>query len=427
MSQVLESSLSPPRDFTVTTIVGTGGFSIVPSQGVVEPLRVNGTSNADRIVLNLQSEEEFATNIQNAANLSTTGILPPDNPAALDAFNRVQTAIAEVADAEPADVPEATANAIGQIDSAIQVYQTNGVYPWELIAARQELAFALGGQVDGAEGDDTLVAGRGYDSMLGGPGADSMFGNQGRDTLDGGTGDDTLYGGEDEDVVVGGDGNDVVSGDNGNDTIFGNQGADFVQAGNGDDFAFGGQGNDAVLGNAGNDSVFGDKGNDFVAGGQGLDMVFGGPGDDTIHGGRDNDTVSGGAGNDLIFGDKGDDLLVGGEGEDTFRFEFFGNNPSPVTQDNRILGVDTLTDFNPNEDVIAFDSRIFPALGDTLRAEFTQINDPAELGNQTAAIVYDASAGLVYYNPTAAPGDEVDILKLDPTPDGLDENDLDSF
>ena len=425
MSQVLNPS--PPQNFTITPIVATGGLLIVPSQGVVEPLRVNGSPNADGIFLNLQSEEEFASNLQNAASSSSTGIVPPTSPAAFNAFSTLQAAIAGVTNAAPADAPEATANAIAQFDNAIQVYQANGLDTSELTAARQELAFALGGQVDGAEGDDTLVAGRGYDSMLGGPGADVLFGNQGRDTLDGGTGNDFLYGGEDEDVVVGGDGNDVVSGDNGNDTIFGNQGADFVQAGNGDDFAFGGQGNDAVLGNAGNDSVFGDKGNDFVGGGQGLDMVFGGSGDDTIHGGRDNDTVSGGAGNDLIFGDKGDDLLVGGEGEDTFRFEFFGNNPSPVTQDNRILGVDTLTDFNPNEDVIAFDSRIFPALGDTLRAEFTQINDPAELGNQTAAIVYDASAGLVYYNPTAAAGDEVDILKLDPTPDGLDENDLDSF
>ena len=425
MSQVLNPS--PPQDFTVTPIVATGGLLIVPSQGAVEPLRVNGSPNGDGIFLNLQSEEEFATNLQNAASSSTTGITPPSNPAVFNAFSTLQAAIAGVSNAAPADAPEATANAIAQFDNAIQAYQANGLDTSELIAARQELTFALGGQVDGAEGDDTLIAGRGYDSMLGGPGSDVLFGNQGRDTLDGGIGDDFLFGGQDDDIVVGGEGNDFVSGDKGNDVIFGNQGADFVQGGDGDDFAFGGQDNDVVLGNAGDDSVYGDKGNDFVAGGQGDDFVFGGPGDDTIHGGQDNDTVSGGAGNDLIFGDKGDDLLLGGEGQDTFRFEFFGDSPSPVTLDNRILGIDTLTDFNPSEDVIAFDRRIFPALDDTLRAEFTQINNSGELGNQTAAIVYDASAGLVYYNPTAAAGDEVDILKLDPTPDNLDENNLDSF
>ncbi|MDY6940920.1 MAG: hypothetical protein SWY16_25090 [Cyanobacteriota bacterium] len=425
MSQVINPS--PPQDFTATPIVGTGGLVIIPSQTASEPLRVNGTAEGDGIFLNLQSEEEFASNLQDSASAVASGLMPPENPAALDAFNTAQAAVGGVAEATPADTPEATANAIAELDSAIDIYQTNGVDASELIGAREQLANSLGGVVDGGEGDDTMIAGRGYDSMLGGPGADVLFGNAGRDTLEAGSGDDFAFGGQGDDVISGGDDNDLVSGDKGNDIVFGGRGNDFVGGGEGDDFAFGGQGEDIVVGNEGNDSVYGDKGNDFVAGGEGADLVFGGEGDDSVLGGQDNDTIDGGAGNDIIYGDKGDDILLGGEGQDTFRFEFFGDNPTPVTADDRLLGIDTLTDFNPAEDVISLDRQIFPALDDTLRAEFTQINNSAELGDQTAAIVYDASAGLVYYNPTAAAGDEVDILRLDPSPDMLDDDNLDSF
>lgn len=130
----------------------------------------------------------------------------------------------------------------------------------------------------------------------------------------------------------------------------------------------------------------------------------------------------GGEGNDFLFGDKGNDLISVGEGEDTFRLEFFGDAPTPVSLENRVLGLDTITDFNPAEDVISLDLRLFPALDNTLRASFSQISNSADLSSQDAAIVYDPSQGLVYYNPTTAPGDEVDILKLDPAPGNLTDN-----
>lgn len=414
----LVTSPSPTETLISFPIATTGGLLVMPSQGATEPLRVNGSAGGDLIFLNFLSEEKFAQEIQDTARTVFFGIAPPTNPDALAAFNNTLAVTQFAIDSAPPDVPNAMANAIVQLDRTIQVYEINGLDTTELIAVRSELANALGGQADGAQGNDTIAAGRGDDCVFGNSGADILFGNQGRDTIFGGDGNDSLYGGQDNDIVLGDLGEDFVTGDKGNDTIFGGQDADTVVGASGDDLAFGGQGNDVVMGDTGNDFAFGNKGDDSVDGGQGNDSVYGGQGEDTVFGG---------SGNDVIFGDKGNDMLSGGEGEDTFRFEFFGAVPTPASLGNRVLGIDTLTDFNPAEDVLSFDIRLFPAIDDTLRASFSQINALSDLSSQNAAILYDSSQGLVYYNPTTAPGDEVDILKLDPAPDRLTENNLSSF
>ncbi|MCR9493853.1 tandem-95 repeat protein [Vibrio alginolyticus] len=72
---------------------------------------------------------------------------------------------------------------------------------------------------------------------------------------------------------------------------------------------------------------------DTISGGSGDDILFGQGGDDKLFGGADNDILIGGLGNDI---------LTGGEGSDIFKW-------SEVTNE-----VDTVTDFNKDEDTLDF-------------------------------------------------------------------------
>ena len=87
-------------------------------------------------------------------------------------------------------------------------------------------------------------------------------GDEGNDTLIGGWGDDILNGGQDDDEIAGALGNDVINGGTGNDTIRGDEG---------DDSIVGRDGTDSIDGGSGNDTVIGDDGNDQIVGGPGAD------------------------------------------------------------------------------------------------------------------------------------------------------------
>ena len=152
---------------------------------------------------------------------------------------------------------------------------------------------ATGNTLEGGQGNDALEA---VDVTL--------VGGRGSDTFDGGAGDDTLKGGK---------GNDRLDGGEGNDTLLGGDGSDTLEGGAGDDFLKGMHGNDTVEGGAGDDRVFG---------GQGVDTLYGGEGDDTLKGGA------------------GSDTLTGGAGADTFDQSF------------NTRGSDTITDFDPSQDII---------------------------------------------------------------------------
>ena len=152
---------------------------------------------------------------------------------------------------------------------------------------------ATGNTLEGGQGNDALEA---VDVTL--------VGGRGSDTFDGGAGDDTLKGGK---------GNDRLDGGEGNDTLLGGDGSDTLEGGAGDDFLKGMHGNDTVEGGAGDDRVFG---------GQGVDTLYGGEGDDTLKGGA------------------GSDTLTGGAGADTFEQSF------------NARGSDTITDFDPSQDII---------------------------------------------------------------------------
>ncbi len=87
------------------------------------------------------------------------------------------------------------------------------------------------------------------------------------------------------------------------------------------------------------DSIKGSNLNDIINGGNGFNYLNGLDGDDNITGGNDIDFILGGDGDDVIDGKGGRDNIFSGSGKDTIVLEFFG-------------GVDTISDFNVDEDKI---------------------------------------------------------------------------
>ena len=79
-------------------------------------------------------------------------------------------------------------------------------------------------EIQGLEGNDTLI-GSIFD--------DRLYGGGGNDHLDGGDGNDELYGGDDNDTLIGGSGADVLTGGAGDDTLV-IDGADTVVSGGAD-------------------------------------------------------------------------------------------------------------------------------------------------------------------------------------------------
>ena len=158
-----------------------------------------------------------------------------------------------------------------------------------------------GGQVtlEGLDGNDTLLAGRGDASLDGGNGNDCLVGGPGNDTLNGG-------------------GTDTSPGAN-NDTLLGGPGNDLLVGGPGNDYLDGGPGNDVLISSSGNDTVFGGPGDDTISAafdvGAGGDLLSGGPGNNVINGSQGQDTLTEtGATNYSFQGNS----LVSGQGTDVF-------------------------------------------------------------------------------------------------------------
>ncbi len=169
--------------------------------------------------------------------------------------------------------------------------------------------------IDGGDGDDTLIGGEGDDTIDGGAGDDTIEGRGGNDTLNGGAGEDTVIGGEGNDTITGGDDGDVLEGWGGDDTIEGGKGGDQLVGGDGDD---------TLKGDAGYDRLLGGRGDDTLEGGGGNDVLEGGDGDDTLDGGRGRDTLWGDGGADtFVFrtGDGRDTVMDFEDGKDLIRID----------------------------------------------------------------------------------------------------------
>jgi Ca2+-binding RTX toxin-like protein len=109
-------------------------------------------------------------------------------------------------------------------------------------------------------------------------------------------------------------------------------------------------------------------------------------------GNKSNNLIVGNVGNDVINGLEGKDTLTGGEGKDTFVFS---------TALNAKSNFDIITDFDVNEDKIAFKGSIFKKIGTGV--EFSEIWFKNTVSPQTSTnfLEYDASSGILYYDSDA--------------------------
>ncbi|MGD1704380.1 DUF4347 domain-containing protein [Dapis sp. BLCC M229] len=169
----------------------------------------------------------------------------------------------------------------------------------------------------------------------------------------------------------------------------------------------GGDGNDTITGLAGNDTINGRGGDDQIIGSQGNDFLYGKNGDDTLEGRQDNDHLFGGNGDDSLLGGQGRDRFSGGSGNDTLtggasidRF-IFNTNQEFTPED---IGVDTITDFVPQQDIILLDKSTFTAItsdsgtGFSVDTEFAIVSSDSDAETSPAVIVYNSNNGKLFYN-----------------------------
>lgn len=221
--------------------------------------------------------------------------------------------------------------------------------------------------IRGNDGDDWMSGGAGIDSYDGGTGSNGLrfddatltrgvrvnlsfatgnivddgFGNtetavnvqmaEGtafKDRFTGSAGHNAFFGGAGNDILIGRDGNDSLDGGDGLDVFFGGNGVDVLTF-------FGINSNVVVnLSNpsagviindgwgrtefaSGIEDVVGGSGFDTLTGNDLANSLWGQDGRDALSGGVGNDSLFGGTGDDWIFGGGGSNLLIGGAGFDT--------------------------------------------------------------------------------------------------------------
>jgi Ca2+-binding RTX toxin-like protein len=160
-----------------------------------------------------------------------------------------------------------------------------------------------------------------------------------------------------------------------------------------------------ITGTANDDSIYlwmtdqdnevdGGDGDDEIYGGDGDEIFNGDGGDDEIYGFAGDDTIDGGADDDFIMGGTGQDTLTGGAGEDVFYFASnLDSSTDPFILGPDAVGIDTITDFDADDDILLFDFNIF----------FTGNYATAALGlgslsglNAGAEAFYVESEGILY-------------------------------
>lgn len=192
------------------------------------------------------------------------------------------------------------------------------------IQANLITAFSGADIVDGAGGDDTILAGdvRADTTQSGVAGGDTLYGGDGTDLLS--------YANATTGVIVSlfdgvGTGGDAAG--------------DVIQTISGGISQF-----ENLKGSSYSDTLEGDSNGNVVDGGNGSDLLKGRGGDDTLNGNSDDDTLDGGAGADLMSGGSGADYYIVDHLDDAV-VEF------PSSGNDTIQTVFTTTLLNPDEEI----------------------------------------------------------------------------
>ncbi len=180
--------------------------------------------------------------------------------------------------------------------------------------------------------------------------------------------------------------------------ITGTPESELLNGSGGNDTIIGLAGNDTINGRGGDDQIIGSRGNDFLYGKDGNDTLQGRIGNDRLFGGNGNDSLVGGQGRDRFNGGAGNDTLIGGASID--RFIFATNDEF----DSNDIGIDTITDFVPQQDIILLDKNTFTAItsdsgtGFSVDVEFAIVTSDADAETSEAFIVYNSNNGKLFYN-----------------------------
>lgn len=240
-----------------------------------------------------------------------------------------------------------------------------------------------------------LVGRNGQELLTGGGGRDLLDGNGAADTLRGGVANDRLSGGADGDRMNGGGGFDFAHYDG---SLIGLVASLANASGN-----TGEAKGDSYLAIEG---LYGSRYADRLTGDGGANKLLGDGGDDSLTGQAGNDTITGGLGHDTIAGGPGNDVLVGVGGEDRFVFDAALNAET---------NVDTIRNYEVEEDRIVLDRGVFTNLGpgSVLLASEFHIGPNATEPDQR--ILYNPTTGALLYDANGSePGQAVRFAALDP-------------
>lgn len=262
----------------------------------------------------------------------------------------------------------------------------------------------------GTNRGDTIVGTDLSDVIVGGAGDDTLVGNGGIDIVFGGSGSDSLDGGDAPDILSGGSGNDLLRGGS-------NSPVNLSIVINGQEVVI--PAIDILDGGSGNDTLLGEEGDDVLLGGSGNDRLIGGNGDDFLFGGTGNDTLTSGEGKDkflvtrLDLGSLLNNLLVYLQDLDSSKLTNLVNTLlegqlppqlSGALVSFAAIGVDTITDFDPSNDLLVLDVFSFPELANSSNL-LAIVTSDSSAANSSSPLVYNSSNGRLFYNQNgSAPG-----------------------
>jgi Ca2+-binding RTX toxin-like protein len=285
--------------------------------GLVEPLKIDGTPDADSIVV--ARDGEFLNITKNGVTTShrwKTRTIPGSTPGSQIILKGISKLVIkgfagnDLLDASQSPVPVEAFGGEGRDTIKGGAAEDFLMGPEERINGNTNHISENTGDViyGGGAGDHLIAAVNGVNS--------SLYGDSGKDTI---------TGSEMADYIEGGRGDDLINSRKGNDTIKAGyelsnimeSDNDHVDSGDGLDSVWGGAGSDMLITAAGSDLVYGGAGNDTISTNHGFDTVYAGLGNDKVSTGDHDDYIAGEAGNDTLDGNNGNDSIYGGDGDDS--------------------------------------------------------------------------------------------------------------